>query len=91
MANSYSKKFKAMVVSKVKEEHRSTSKVAEEFGVPLKTLENWITAFNKDSNCFVDGYMTQSQQIEFLKRKVKDLEIDNEILKKTIVLISKKK
>ena len=27
----------------------STIKTAEEFNVPLKTLEKWITAFNKNS------------------------------------------
>lgn len=32
--------------------HASTIKTAEEFNVPLKTLEKWITAFNKDSHCF---------------------------------------
>lgn len=30
----------------------STLKTAEEYNVPLKTLEKWITAFNKDNHCF---------------------------------------
>lgn len=30
----------------------STIKTAEEYNVPLKTLEKWITAFNKDHHCF---------------------------------------
>lgn len=30
----------------------STIKTAEEYGIPLKTLEKWITAFNKDNHCF---------------------------------------
>lgn len=32
--------------------HASTIKTAKEFNVPLKTLEKWITAFNKDNHCF---------------------------------------
>lgn len=32
--------------------HKSTIKIAEEYNVPLKTLEKWITAFNKDNHCF---------------------------------------
>ena len=32
--------------------HVSTIKTAEEYNVPLKTLEKWITAFNKDNHCF---------------------------------------
>ena len=31
---------------------KSTIKTAEEYNVPLKTLEKWITAFNKDRHCF---------------------------------------
>lgn len=31
---------------------KSTIKTAEEYNVPLKTLEKWITAFNKDTHCF---------------------------------------
>ena len=30
----------------------STLKTAEEYNIPLKTLEKWITAFNKDNHCF---------------------------------------
>lgn len=31
---------------------KSTIKIAEEYKIPLKTLEKWITAFNKNNNCF---------------------------------------
>jgi len=30
----------------------STIKTAEEYNIPLKTLEKWITSYNKNSNCF---------------------------------------
>ena len=30
----------------------STIKTAQEYNVPLKTLEKWITSYNKDSHCF---------------------------------------
>lgn len=32
--------------------HASTIKTAEEYNVPLKTLEKWITAYNKNPHCF---------------------------------------
>lgn len=31
---------------------KSTMKTANEYGIPLKTVEKWITAFNKDNHCF---------------------------------------
>lgn len=33
---------------------KSTIKTAEEYSVPLKTFEKWITSFNKDPHCFDD-------------------------------------
>lgn len=30
----------------------STLKTANEYNIPIKTLEKWITAFNKDNHCF---------------------------------------
>lgn len=32
--------------------HASTIKTAKEYNIPLKTLEKWITSFNKDNHCF---------------------------------------
>ena len=31
---------------------KSTIKTADEFNVPLKTLEKWITAYHKNKHCF---------------------------------------
>ena len=31
---------------------KSTLKIANEYNIPIKTLEKWITAFNKDNHCF---------------------------------------
>ena len=31
---------------------KSTSLSAKQYNVPLKTLEKWITAYNKDNHCF---------------------------------------
>ena len=30
----------------------STLKTANEYNIPIKTLEKWVTAFNKDNHCF---------------------------------------
>ena len=32
--------------------HASTIKTANEYNIPLKTLEKWITSYNKDNHCF---------------------------------------
>ena len=90
MARKYDNNFKSMIVNLICNEKHSTIKTAEQFDVPLKTLEKWITAFNKDNKCFDADYKTQSQIIDDLKHEVAKLKRDNDILKKTISLLAKK-
>lgn len=90
MPRKYDNNFKSMLVNLIVNEKHSTIKTAEQFDIPLKTLEKWITAFNKDNKVFDSDYKTQSQIIDDLKREISRLKRDNEILKKTISLLAKK-
>ena len=90
MPRKYDNNFKSMIVNLICNENHSTIKTAEQFDVPLKTVEKWITSFNKDNKCFDADYKTQSQIIDDLKREVAKLKRDNDILKKTISLLAKK-
>lgn len=64
----------------------STSKTAEEYGVPLKTLENWITAYNKDNHCF-DSIIVNSNDFKSINNPVTiDYnDLSNDELKKIIM------
>ena len=90
MPRKYEQNFKSMIVNLVVNEKHSTIKTAEQFNIPLKTLEKWITAYNKDNNVFNSDYKSQAQIIDDLKKKVVSLQRDNDILKKTISLLAKK-
>ena len=90
MSTQYNINLKKKLCTDICINGKSTIKTAEEYNIPLKTLENWITAFNKDNRCFDADYKTQSQIIDELKREVSRLKKDNEILKKTITLLAKK-
>lgn len=90
MPRKYDNNFKSMIVNLIVNEKHSTIKTAEQFDIPLKTLEKWITAYNKDHRCFDADYKSQAQIIDDLKRKVASLQRDNDILKKTISLLAKK-
>ena len=69
MAKSYSRDFKKMIVELINIQGHSTLKTAEEFNVPLKTLENWITAYNKDNHCFDPDYISPQEQIARLEKE----------------------
>ena len=91
MPSSYSRDFKKMLVELIVIQGHSTSKSADEFNVPLKTLENWITAYNKDNHCFDPDYVSPQEQIAKLERENKKLRETNEILKKAVTFFAKEK
>ena len=89
MPRKYSNEFKSMIMNIIMNEHASTSVTAGKFDIPLKTLEKWITAYNKDKHCFDPDYQSSTQQIQQLKKKIRELDRNNDILKKTITLLEK--
>lgn len=48
----YSRELKKSLCEKICIHGASTLRTANEYNVPIKTLEKWITAYNKDSHCF---------------------------------------
>ncbi len=77
--------------------HASTIKTAEEYNIPLKTLEKWITAFNKDIHCF-DPKLKITNDFKFIDEPTNsnydDLSLDElkkEVMKKDIEIARLKK
>lgn len=52
MPQKYTNEFKKNFMRRLKEYKLPTKRSAEEANIPLKTLEKWITAYNKDPHCF---------------------------------------
>lgn len=91
IAKSYSRSFKKMVTELIIIHNHSTMKTAQEFNVPLKTVENWVTAFNKDHHCFDEDYVSPQEQIAKLEKELKKEKETNEILKKAVAFFAKEK
>lgn len=65
---------------------KSTIKTAQEFNIPLKTLEKWITVFNKDNHCFDPKLENNDfKKIDFLVSKVSYDDMSNEELKQQLM------
>ena len=47
MSMNYTILLKKKLCEEICLKHASTIKTAEEYNIPLKTLEKWITAYNK--------------------------------------------
>lgn len=84
----YDVDFKKTVVDLIVNHKHSTIKTAHEFNIPLKTLEKWITAYNKNNNVFnIDDFSPQAE-INRLKKKINEQEKVIQLLKKTISFLS---
>ena len=91
MPKRYSRQFRKMVTELICVQNEGTIKTAEEFGVPLKTVENWVTAYNKDPHCFDDDYISTEQQLEAARKTIKKQKETIEILKKAIAFFMNEK
>ena len=91
MPKRYSRQFRKMVAELICVQNEGTIKTAEEFGVPLKTVENWVTAYNKDPHCFDDDYISTEQQLEAARKTIKKQKETIEILKKAVAFFMNEK
>ncbi len=48
----YNSELKKELCEKICLNKVSTIKTANEYNIPIKTLEKWINAYNKDNHCF---------------------------------------
>ena len=48
----YSRELKKQICEKICIQKNSTIKTASDYNISLKTVEKWVTAFNKDIHCF---------------------------------------
>lgn len=88
---SYTKEYKKSIVQQILKSHKSTKIVAEESGVPVKTLEKWFTAYRKDKYVFDRENLSVIAENKKLQKLNKKLLKDIEILNKAILISAKNK
>ena len=93
----YNHDLKKKLCEKICIDHYSTLKTANKYGIPIKTLEKWVTAFNKDNHCF-DPIILVSNDFKIINnienKDYSDLtndELKNIIMKKDIEIARLKK
>jgi transposase len=87
----FSAEFKAEAVKLVLEEGRSQSAVARELDLPSSVLSNWIQQAKTDAGKGKPGALTtaERQELAQLRREVKQLRMEREILKKAAAFFAK--
>jgi|JI10StandDraft_1071094.scaffolds.fasta_scaffold1618394_1 transposase len=91
--NKYSRDFKIGAVKQVIEEKKILSKVSKELRITPTMLSKWVYEFKEfgDSAFTGNGNKIKSKdfEVELLKRKLKESEEENEILKKFLTFSKK--
>lgn len=83
MSKKWSKETKKKVTELICEAGESTGRVAEAMEIPLKTVEKWVTAYNKNPKVY------DEDPENILMERLRQLERENEILKKTLYAANK--
>ena len=97
MSTQYNINLKKKLCTDIYISGKSTIKTAEEYNIPLKTLENWITAFNKDNHCFDsvkesnDFKLVNSSSIDLSYDDLSNEELKKQLMKKDIEIARLKK
>lgn len=94
----YNRELKKELCEKICVNGDSTLKTANEYNIPIKTFEKWITAFNKDNHCF-DPIIETATDIKIINNfnnnidynDLSNEELKHELMKKDIEIERLKK
>jgi transposase len=92
MTKKYDKEFKVQTVRLIQEEGKSVAQVAREMGLHENTLYRWMAEFKRDGNQAFPGsgnLKPEDQSLRDLQKRIRDLEEENEILKKAMHYFAK--
>jgi len=87
----FTPEFKAEAVKQVIDEKRPLSQVAKALGVWENSLTGWVEQAKADRGLGVPGALTTEERAELaaLRREVKTLRVEREILKKATAFFAK--
>ncbi|OQB46850.1 MAG: Transposase [Firmicutes bacterium ADurb.Bin153] len=82
----YGKRYKLQAVKQVVEEGKKLGQVAKDLGIIETMLSRWIREYKQNGAAAFSGHgnpvMNKDYEISKLSKRVKQLELENEILKK---------
>lgn len=89
---SYSREFKETAVREVIDHSRPIADVARQLGLVEQTLGNWVKAYRVEhaGEAEPDLSVSERTRLKELERKVRELEMENEFLGKSVAFFAKK-
>jgi transposase len=88
---SFSKEYKAEVVALIRDGGKSVSAVCRDLGLHETAVRRWVKQAEVDTGHGAPGALTTAEREEFaaLRKRVKTLEMEREILKKATAFFAK--
>ena len=79
----YSQEFRETAIKLAMAGNKTIAEVASELGLPAKKLYDWVAAWKRKNNRPVsNNTSTAEEELRKLQKRNKELELENEILKK---------
>jgi len=85
MSKQYDKEFKIQTVRMIQEQGKSVAQAARELGIAENTLYRWVSEYKQDPvNAFrgSGNLKIEEKTVLELQKRIRQLEMENEILKK---------
>lgn len=84
---SYNEEFKKTIVT-LYENGKKLAELSREYGINESTIRPWIKKYGTITTS--TGEIINNDEIIKLKKKLQEIELENEILKKAVAIFSKK-
>ena len=90
----YDREFKVNAVKLYRESGKSVGKIAQDLGIPLTTLNQWVKQFKEHGEeSFVGSGSLKpcNEELFRLRKELADVKQERDILKKAVAIFSKAK
>lgn len=86
----YDDEFRKQIVDLVTSKTKTIKEITGEYGLPSGTVNHWVNKYKNASSFRDEDQLTpQEKEIRELRKKIKIIEEENEILKKATAIFSK--
>jgi transposase len=87
----YEENFKKQIVKIYNQGNHTYRELSEQYGIAASTMRQWVIRYNNTRSFNAeDNKADEEKRIKELEKKVKQLEMENDILKQAALLLGKR-
>ena len=87
----YEENFKKQIVKIYNQGNHTYRELSEQYGIAASTMRQWVIRYNNTRSFNAEDNKTdEEKRIKEIEKKVKQLEMENDILKQAALLLGKR-